>query len=1380
MTEYIPLNRTFSEFYKPSGQPTSEIEEDISWAITRTSPGRSWSELLKDRAIVVLGEAGTGKTREFEEQARRLQSEGKACFFVRLESLAQESLREVLSPGDQRRLDRWLGGDGEGYFFLDSVDEAKLQSPRAFETALRHLQHGLLQHLQRAHVITSCRVSDWLPIADHAAFHGALALPRATVVQLNPLNDAQRQQLIHARGVEDAAALVDAIRSAQATHLAERPQDVLWLVEHWIQTRRLGSLTQLIEANVAQKLRELSPGHDRTSLTDERARQGAMALAFAATLCRRPALLLPGVDHAGRPGVLDPRQFLRDWRGTEIRDLLTRPLFDESTYGRVRFHHRETREYLAAQWLILRLRELPRRVLEGLFIQEVYGERVMVQSMRGVASWVLPHATELRRKILEVAPELFWSSGDPEKLPLLEREQALHQLVKLHQSGRLFGERHFRGRHAMLARFAAPSLTPALRSLIQNGTDGEFMDELFLEMAQAGGLTDCAAAILGKALDASASERVRAAAIRALRSCGSSNHTEALLQAIREERTVPDSLRESIIDAFFPHQLGIPATLQLVLAARGLSPNHYDSFRNLIEQHLAERCVETDLPSLLEQLLALHAEQREELFWVLPAMAASAARIIKTFPGHSLPEQLLIRTLFILYDGSKPRDREGLYEPLTSVQAALKSNPSNRSSLLRACSRHSLNQAVELFSRLEDAGASHKPEEQDWLELLRQARGAGDVALLREATDAVLHAWESRQRPDSLVRTLEAEGDIDLATEFARRQLPSPRATSEEATKSRAEEWRDVYASERLRFEARIAEISAGRDLESLSGLYQIARHLPVKRNAGERSLTDDLQVLPGVLGPEIGAAARQGFSRLWRNSPEHCLSAGSAADSYIWSAAWDMAVSELGIKTPEDVTKLGSTEAERLAFWSMARHDALPDWFPSLVQAYPEEVRRAFTSGIEAEMRAGRRRRERPNSFLRFLEVPSGALEQLCLPALLAALERHDSVTEDNARRALALLLEDASSYRARLAALAARRTRSQVRSDDDGLLALWLAAWLRVEAGPAWEHTEGLLLAEPEHAPALLAQLGARLERDWGRTLQPSGVEEDYVRPALLARMSRAYWAHLAGRTGPWAANQYWGDLHERALRFWDYLPGRLSKISGELAHKTLVSLAEEASSEERRKYLRHHIELHRSLDAGVGRFDPEDTRTFMRDHSAPGQTADALFEGLLRRLDELKQGLEQGDFSGNIFIKGVKEEKLQLWLAQHLVSRLESPYSVTRESQLKEGKKPDILVQLGGLGQVPIELKPLDKARYSYSELEHILCSQVLQYLHDPKTTHGVLLLINLERRDRRVPGKSEPPAFEQVVEELDGLARKLVASGKLIRPVLVIGIDLTASG
>jgi hypothetical protein len=71
--------------------------------------------------------------------------------------------------------DHWRAGTYEGWFFLDSVDEARLVQ-KSFEGALKRLARELGDSLDRAHVFVSCRVTDWKGPDDRGAVERILSV----------------------------------------------------------------------------------------------------------------------------------------------------------------------------------------------------------------------------------------------------------------------------------------------------------------------------------------------------------------------------------------------------------------------------------------------------------------------------------------------------------------------------------------------------------------------------------------------------------------------------------------------------------------------------------------------------------------------------------------------------------------------------------------------------------------------------------------------------------------------------------------------------------------------------------------------------------------------------------------------------------------------------------------------------------------------------------------------------------------------------------------------------------------------------------------------------------------------------------------------------
>ena len=149
--------RTFSLL--PESQSAETDWE--SWVGEARGNKTTWSDILKERLVVVLGEAGIGKTYEFREQARRLQSQAKAAFFIQLNLLDRQG--DWVSALDEQatHFEKWQGSADPGIFFLDAVDEARLTGPVALHRALSCVKRALTEDLDRVSFFISSRISDW-------------------------------------------------------------------------------------------------------------------------------------------------------------------------------------------------------------------------------------------------------------------------------------------------------------------------------------------------------------------------------------------------------------------------------------------------------------------------------------------------------------------------------------------------------------------------------------------------------------------------------------------------------------------------------------------------------------------------------------------------------------------------------------------------------------------------------------------------------------------------------------------------------------------------------------------------------------------------------------------------------------------------------------------------------------------------------------------------------------------------------------------------------------------------------------------------------------------------------------------------------------------
>jgi hypothetical protein len=156
VTSNVPLIRRFRPVAKDAD--TDEAESiRLLWGHPKL---KVWQDLDKAYRTVILSDAGAGKTFEMEGRARRLRETGCQAFFLRIECIA-EGVEGSLEVGTADDFSKWLCGDGEGWFFLDSVDEARLDDPKAFENAIHRFAARIENAKHRAHIYISSRPYAW-------------------------------------------------------------------------------------------------------------------------------------------------------------------------------------------------------------------------------------------------------------------------------------------------------------------------------------------------------------------------------------------------------------------------------------------------------------------------------------------------------------------------------------------------------------------------------------------------------------------------------------------------------------------------------------------------------------------------------------------------------------------------------------------------------------------------------------------------------------------------------------------------------------------------------------------------------------------------------------------------------------------------------------------------------------------------------------------------------------------------------------------------------------------------------------------------------------------------------------------------------------------
>ena len=83
--------------------------------------------LLKRRRVVILAEAGSGKSTEFRRQMKIVEQSGSFSFSATVKESAERDFRSAMGSQAATAFDVWKSSEESAWIFLDSVDEAKVR-----------------------------------------------------------------------------------------------------------------------------------------------------------------------------------------------------------------------------------------------------------------------------------------------------------------------------------------------------------------------------------------------------------------------------------------------------------------------------------------------------------------------------------------------------------------------------------------------------------------------------------------------------------------------------------------------------------------------------------------------------------------------------------------------------------------------------------------------------------------------------------------------------------------------------------------------------------------------------------------------------------------------------------------------------------------------------------------------------------------------------------------------------------------------------------------------------------------------------------------------------------------------------------------------------
>jgi len=1413
---YLDLSRAFVP-YTASGN----VEEAVVRSYFAGLGGEAlhWPKLCESRHVVVLAEAGAGKTWEFRAEAERRRSNGDFAFFARLDVLATRPLREAFDLGNEKELDQWLKSpDRDAIFFLDSIDEARLTKSSHFVDAIRSFVAGIDGSLNRCRTVISCRISEWRGDADHYELQHILQVtPQSTsaktsrskeqslplVVELSPLNTDQIEKLAVGLGEGNAKGFVEALRTQDAFAFAGRPIDAKNLLRYWQTKGKLGSLTDILEFDLIEKLRETAERARQDSLSPDGARKGAEALAAAALLGRKLVFYVPGstVSADAAPSALDARRALPgDWTEEKALALLSRPLFDEATYGRIRFHHRIVAEYLAAEWFAHRMAEgCPYDALETLFIKTSRGADLLKESSAPVAVWLAGKpdhwARSLLRRILKVSPSSLFQHGDPQAFSPEVRREILTSLVARYATDSLV---RFEIDDAQLRRLSCNEIANDILPHIPNKALIPELRILLIKIVRVGMLRQCLPSLQIVAADPTEDDEIRRYALRAIFSLDEQTSLTQLRSDIKHWASVPSYTSGLLVRSMYPMHLSTTEMIDLLRRTQSPQRGSYGGIDYILETHAKTSVPDALLDELLENLVLLGktppfisagAEPTsisDRFFWLGNTIAVTAARMMRrsslteSAASHVASALLFMRQhrkLNIVGQADEPLQKLSEAHPrvrqlyVERIRAAYKAKHANAGKADASVGIHFI---FDYYGPL-------KPSPSDCKWIISSLTSALNQAARQEAFDFAIETWWELDRNKPFLREIKRAARLaGIPRSQVRQKAPGSIASFIRRTKQkfldevrfgfghRKYVWQERYRNyANLRFfKKRLRQLRAGKNPRLLQ--FVLSQHRETSSSYEPKAWA----TLGPVVGYKVAKATRIGCKRIWRtyHAPIGMERVTGWTQSFVIAA---LAGIRAEIEDGLDWARLTQFEAEAAARCAVSEINRFPDWTEALARHHPDALRWILFRCVNIEWAFGDLEKCR-SRVLAYGSNATTSVTSLLAEILPTYILSGPSKKPDDLQSALEILLGNHAPISPALIGSISLRLKAGRVSDQ--FAPTLLNAWLYLQPDKAIEWLEYLALHDAPLANSMLLLLSSHLGDSFrGPIAHGTRVHALPIDLSLRLIPLICSAVEIGEDIDRSNGGVYSPGVRDNAQDFRNALLTRFAERTDSGVYEALVQLSSDPRMAGYSFGIGRAIRNRALQDAEGSAWEPQEIPLFAKTYSSKAHSSADLFRITLNRLSDIKSRVEAADFSwrGNLR-SGDDEATLQTWLAGKLEDTSRDVYSVVREPEVDRKKKPDIRLTVPGLGPTTIEIKWAHD--WTGNQLDGTLPNQIVgQYMRANNSRFGVLVLANFKPNKKWQPDGTAEVDFKGLTARLTAQAKDILRTNDEIEGLNVVSLE-----
>lgn len=387
--EHSYISRTLWYVETQNGQ-TKKIELKQTELLTKTQP------------LIVLGEAGMGKTQLLQQ----LGKQPGYCYCTAKQLIARSRPQALLSA-DAHTL------------VIDALDEAPAhQQHDAVTDVLKKLDE-----LGYPRFILSCRVAEWQSSTATTTIQEGDYPQVPLQLHLDPFSATDIQNFLSARlGSERAAQVLEHFENLGLIDWLGNPQTLDLISAIGLEQELPQTRAQLLNKAVEKLAVEHNPQKTSQQQPPATLITAAGAACAALILCAQTSIVRKPSAH-----LVDGEILLQTLQqlpgGTHIAQALNTRLFVAHSPDQFGYLHRRIGEYLAARWLAQQANtDRKRRRLLGMF--QHHG--MVPASLRGLYAW-LAHSPQLAESVIAFDPMAVIEYGETGDLPA-------HQARLLHQA----------------------------------------------------------------------------------------------------------------------------------------------------------------------------------------------------------------------------------------------------------------------------------------------------------------------------------------------------------------------------------------------------------------------------------------------------------------------------------------------------------------------------------------------------------------------------------------------------------------------------------------------------------------------------------------------------------------------------------------------------------------------------------------------------------------------------------------------------------------------------------------------------------------------------------------------------------------------------------